>query len=150
MQTVHRLQKGCAELVTAMAASFRPVGRVVPLGTPEPRGREEREAPRQEERMEAEAPRSPGEPQVRPINLNVVSSSSEDDASSAAPERVVMDVALEDDSERLSDKRFMGPEDVHFLKWQRLIPADCKPFTVVQRWHEFRIQRAGGGKKIEQ
>lgn len=45
------------------------------------------------------------------------------------------------------DLRYMGPADVHFRKHQRLVPAGCKPFDVVQRWHDFRMLRAGGNKK---
>ncbi|KAL4220773.1 hypothetical protein ACF0H5_019041 [Mactra antiquata] len=48
------------------------------------------------------------------------------------------------------EKRMMTLEDVSFVKWQRVIPSNCKPFIAVQRWFDFRVQRAGGNKNVEQ
>lgn len=154
LETMHKLPKGTAEFITAMSTSFREV-RGVPVHEDLELRRGERELPRQprelegedrRERMDIEAPRQPQEPEVRPYIPTV---SSSDDEGGAAPEREEMDIAVEGEMERSRQKRFMGPQDVHFTKWKRLIPPGCKPFPVVQKWHEFRVLRVGGAKGEE-
>lgn len=141
--------KRTAEFLAAMSTAFRPVKAGLRPMQPE-LGRLEQQLPRPP--MERQAPREPREtealvpPQVPRVRYNpVVYSSDEEDT--AASDREEVDVVMEEETE--TRKRFMGPADVHFTKWQRLIPANCKPFTVVQQWHEFRVQRAGGSKKEE-
>lgn len=93
--------------------------------------------------LERQAPRQPLEPEVRPNESFSSSSDEEGDAASDGQEMHI-------DAARTRSKRFMGPQDVHFQKWKRLIPEGCRPFTVVRKWHEFKMERASGNKRPDQ
>lgn len=155
LETRHKLQKRTAEFVAAMSTAFRPVrgrnGRDPRVGMLDvPRPRVERDGPRQPlemeepmEILERQVRRQPLEPEVR-SNASFLSSSDEEgDTDSDGQE---MDI----ESTRTKSKRFMGPQDVHFQKWKRLIPEGCRPFTVVGKWNKFRMGRAGGSKRPDQ